>query len=612
MHLPESEEGPLHALAEFFKINAIKRVFSVVDVRPGEIVNLALLATAIALLEGLGLTLLLPVLQYAQLGEAAIQSGGAIWRVLDNFAHTVGIPLNLFTLLVLAFIPILLRQVAFYANAWYASVVSNRIALRMRVSTFSNMMAADPDFFAQRQVGELTGLVMGQTQMAGQTVLWVLNLFADVLILTIYVLLLVAISVPLTLITVVFAGLVALTVRRSVRRTRVFGEKVATITQQAYGAVVERLGLVRLVKMRAEEEHEIDRVRGFSEGLAKANVQVARLSASVEVTSDPLLMLAAFVTLYVGITYLGLQLAELGLLLFVLTRLNGKVKEFNAFRQAIASGVPAIVMLRDVAAGAAEADTIRGGARTLAHLREGVTFDDVHYEYPGADKVALRGMSAAVPAGSFTAIVGRSGAGKSTLVELVPRLKDTTSGSVRFDGVDVREFDLAQLRRGVGYLTQDPLLFNDTVRANLTYGLRREATDAEIESALRRAHAEFVLDMPKGLESVIGDRGLRVSGGERQRIALARVLLEDPDILVLDEPTSALDSESEHSIQAALHELHGEKTIIVIAHRLATVVAADQLLVMEDGRIIEKGTHDELVAAGGAYQKLFESQLLKM
>jgi ABC-type multidrug transport system fused ATPase/permease subunit len=186
-----------------------------------------------------------------------------------------------------------------------------------------------------------------------------------------------------------------------------------------------------------------------------------------------------------------------------------------------------------------------------------------------------------------------------------------TGGSITYDGTDIKEFELGTLRKGIGYLTQSAMLFNDTVRENLIYGLDHRPTDEELRGALMRAYATFVYDLPNGLETRLGDRGVRFSGGERQRIGLARVLLEDTSILVLDEPTSALDSESEAFIQKTLAGLHGEKTVIVIAHRLATVIQADQLLVVEDGVVVERGDHADLIAQEGAYHRLFESQLLR-
>jgi ABC-type multidrug transport system fused ATPase/permease subunit len=263
---------------------------------------------------------------------------------------------------------------------------------------------------------------------------------------------------------------------------------------------------------------------------------------------------------------------------------------------------------------------IQRGPVTFTGLKNHLVLDNVAFDYPQSHTLdgavldlatpVLRGVTIDIPAGSFTALVGRSGGGKSTLVELLPRLRDVTDGRITFDGVDIRQFDVGSLRKGIGYLTQDPMLFNETIRENLVYGLDVEPSEEQIRGAVEQAFAEFVYDLPRGLETKLGDRGVRFSGGERQRIALARVLLEDTSVLILDEPTSALDSESETYIQKALAKLHGHKTIITVAHRLATVIQADQLLVIEDGRIIERGTHEELIAHEGAYHKLFESQLL--
>ncbi|MDO9107863.1 MAG: ATP-binding cassette domain-containing protein, partial [Coriobacteriia bacterium] len=364
---------------------------------------------------------------------------------------------------------------------------------------------------------------------------------------------------------------------------------------------------------------ESDRVEGFSETMRAIAVKQARLGANIEVTSDPLLMLSVFVTLYIGIALLGMTLAQLGLLMFLLTRLNAKVKEFNAGRQLISTNMAGLLLVQELTSAASAGNTIRRGSIPFAGLKTGIVLKDVGFSYrssqhPTAGETAaqtvLHRVSITIPAGSFTAIVGRSGAGKSTLTELLPRLRDVSTGSISYDAVDIREFDMGTLRKGIGYLTQNPMLFNETVRENLLYGLDHTPSETDIRSALERAYASFVYELPDGLDTQLGDRGVRFSGGERQRIALARVLLEDTSILILDEPTSALDSESEACIQDALALLRGHKTIIVIAHRLATVIQADQLIVLEDGAVVQQGTHQELIAHGGAYRNLFESQLL--
>jgi len=606
---------------EYLRINAIRRMLAVVDVKRSEIGLLVALAVAFAVFEGIGLSLLLPILQYADGGQTAIvESSGVIWQSIAKFMDALHLPVTLPVLLLLAFIPILLRQAVFYVNAWYSAVVSTRICLRLRMQTLDAILDADPEFFARHSVGHLVSIVLTQTSVGGSAILAVIKQLSIALLMAVYVAILLALSVPLTLSILLFTVVVSLAIRANIKRIRAYGAVTADITQQVWSTIVERFGMMRLIKLRDQKHPESNRIRALLEKLRVVDVRQARLGAGIEVTADPLLMLSAFVTLYIGIAVLDMTLPQLGLLLFVLNRLNMKVKEFNAGRQAISLNMAGLLLVRDLAADAAAANTIHRAAAPFDGLRHELVLSEVTFAYPDAsvgetasatgDRTVLKGISLTIPAGSFTAVVGRSGAGKSTLVELLPRLREATSGSITFDGADIKAFDVGTLRRGIGYLTQDAMLFNDTLRQNLLYGLGTEPTDRQLRAALEGAHAGFVYDLPQGLETVMGDRGVRFSGGEQQRIALARVLLEDTSMLILDEPTSALDSESETYIQDALARLHGQKTIIVIAHRLATVIQADQLLVIEGGRIVERGTHAELVAHAGTYQRLFESQLL--
>lgn len=611
----------LEFLAEYLRINAIKRMLSIVDVRWAEIAGLVGFALVFAAFEGLGLSLLLPVLQYAEGGSTAIAEGnGLIWQSLNWLLTTLKLPQTLPVLLVLAFTPTLLRQVVFYFNTWYSAAVSTSIGMRMQVKTLDSVLDADPEFFTRYPIGYLVGIIFSQTGAAGNAILAVIKQISIVLLMALYVAILLVISVPLTIVTGAFAVLVSLVVKVNIDKIRDFAAVVATTSQEMMARVVERLGEMRLIKLRAQESAESTRVERFVGEMRTINIKQARLGAGIEVTADPLLMLSVFITLYVGISRLGMSLAQLGLLLFVLTRLNAKVKEFNGVRQLISANVAGLLLVKQTIDDASASNTIRGGEEPFEGVKREIVFTGVSFDYPEAwsatggllspGREVLRDVSLAIPAGAFVAVVGRSGGGKSTLVELLPRLRDAGSGSITIDGIDLRDFRLDELRKGIGYLTQSAMLFNDTVWENLTYGLERKPTDEEVRRALEQAHAQFVFDLPGGLNTLLGDRGVRFSGGERQRLGLARLLLQDTSVLILDEPTSALDSESEGFIQKTLHDLHGQKTIIVIAHRLATVIQADQLFVMEDGRIVERGRHEELVAAAGAYQRLFESQLL--
>jgi subfamily B ATP-binding cassette protein MsbA len=244
----------------------------------------------------------------------------------------------------------------------------------------------------------------------------------------------------------------------------------------------------------------------------------------------------------------------------------------------------------------------------LSSLKDKIEFRNVYFDYADEDKPVLNNLSLEIPAGSMVALVGESGGGKSTLTKLIPRFYDVREGVILWDGVDLRDTDLKSLRRNIAVVTQETILFNDTVRYNITYG-KPDATEDEMIEAARIAFAhDFIKELPNGYNTIVGERGTFLSGGQRQRLAIARAVLVDAPVLILDEATSALDTESERLVQKALANLIQNRTTIVIAHRLSTVRKANKIVVIERGQIIETGTHDELIVKDGKYKQLYELQ----
>ncbi|HSB52535.1 MAG TPA: ABC transporter ATP-binding protein, partial [Dissulfurispiraceae bacterium] len=246
------------------------------------------------------------------------------------------------------------------------------------------------------------------------------------------------------------------------------------------------------------------------------------------------------------------------------------------------------------------------GAGDLAPMRHSIEFRNVSFKYPASKGYVLRGVDFQVMAGQIIAIVGRSGAGKTTLVDLIPRFYDPMEGVICVDGVNIAGVSLRSLRQQIGLVSQDIILFNDTVRANILFG-KPDSTEEAVTGAAKAAHAhDFIKDLPNGYDTVIGERGIMISGGQRQRLSIARAILKNPPILILDEATSSLDTESEMMVQKALDDLMEQRTTFVIAHRLSTVMKADRILVLDKGRIIESGTHDQLLERGGVYRRLYD------
>jgi ATP-binding cassette, subfamily B, bacterial MsbA len=575
-------------------------------------------AVVAAVLDGLTFALLIPFLRILfGLVPAAHAGSSAIERLLVGLlGHWLPPerPLAALRNVVLVLLGVIaLKNVAVYAAGYLRAHVQESVARDLRLALYAHVQRLGLGFFQGVRGGQLVARVAADADQAklavGQTLISGLQNGALVLV---YLAILCAISWRLTLVTLVLAPALALLLRpvlAGVRRRlgealEERGELAAVMAQSVEGA--------RVVKAHGAEAQER---RRFGEAAARYRdglLRAERLALLAHPLSETLGAAVVILVLVFGVrAALGgssLRPELVIAFLAVTLRLLSPLKALAQFPALIEVALSAADRLFAVLARVAD-DVDEPGARPFPGLRETVAFRHVWAAYE-PEQWVLRDVTLSVRRGDVVAIVGPSGAGKSTLADLLPRFVEPARGAVLIDGVALSAYERRSLRQHLGVVSQHTVLFNETVRDNIAYGDQRGASDAAVEAAARAANAhDFIVRLPRGYRTPLGERGLRLSGGERQRIAIARALLRDPPILILDEATSSLDTESERLVQEALARLFEHRTVFVIAHRLSTIARADHIVVLDGGRVVERGRHAELIRGGGLYQRLHGPEL---
>jgi subfamily B ATP-binding cassette protein MsbA len=502
-----------------------------------------------------------------------------------------------------------------YASAFVMTDIGQRVVRDLRDQLFRHILDQSATFFSRHTSGQLMSRITNDVNQVQQAVSETIgDLMREGLSLVGLAGYLFYIDARLALVAVTGAPIVVYPlvrfgkrIRSTTRRSQEQLEHLSHVTSEAFTGH-------RIVKAFGAEAHEEQRFRRASQDLYRTNLKVTSALALL----PPLMELLGGIAV-VGLIWYGSQQIGRGVLTqgdfaafvaaaFMMYAPVKKLSRVNATLQQAMAASERIFELLDVHSEVPEAPH----AQPLSRLRQGIEFRNVSFAYDGVSKTILKDVSFGVRLGQAIAIVGLSGAGKTTLVNLVPRFYDVTGGSILIDGVDIREVTLASLRSQIGIVTQDTVLFDDTITNNIAYGTPG-ASREEIETAAHAAHAhEFIVTLPEKYDTRIGERGQKLSGGQRQRLAIARALLKNSPILILDEATSSLDAESELLVQDALHTLMRNRTSFVIAHRLSTVRRADSIVVLERGRVAEVGRHDELLARpGGVYAKLYSLQIFE-
>jgi ATP-binding cassette, subfamily B, bacterial MsbA len=575
-----------------------------------------------AVLDVFSFTLLIPFLN-ALFDQPPLPTGAGLVAKLLN--ATIGVLLDpsdkmgsLRNTILLILVAITLKNLFVWLGGLLGATLQERVVRDLRAATYEHLIRLPLGWFTRNKAGQIMTRVNHDTGNMKQVIteLVTRSIMSGAQVLATIVALF-SLSWQLTLYALVVAPAIIGALQPLLKKLRRGYRRVGNEAGELASVVQESVAGVRLLKAYRAEPAQDAAFRTINERYTKQLIKVARLVQLSQPITETLGTVVAVVLLWIGARQVlvdrTMNGADLITFLVLVIRLLQPLKQLSQVptqgQQSLASAERVFDILDS------DSEPMRDRGRIAeATFAQGISFEQVSFRYPplAPDEptvTALDTINFSALKGEVVALVGPSGAGKSTLVDLLPRFVEATSGTIRLDGVDIRDITLPALRGLMGIVSQDTVLFNDTVLANLTIGAADRFTREQVEAAARAANAHgFIAQLPDGYDTVLGERGTRLSGGQRQRLAIARALLLDPPILILDEATSALDTESERLVQEAIDRLLAGRTVFVIAHRLSTVAHADRILVLEHGKLVEQGTHAQLLAHGGLYARLHALQ----
>ena len=533
---------------------------------------------------------------------------------ISSFIGTFGAS-RVLLMLCLVFCAIVIVKTACYFGAAAVMVpIRTGVVKDMRVQIYDKILSLPLGFFSQERKGDIIARISGDVQEVENSISSTIEmLIKNPILILIYLGVLCRMSWELTLFTVLFAPAMIGVMSLIGRKLKAQSTEAQRYWSDTMSQVEETLGGLRIIKAFLAEKKMSSRFGAITEAMRSKNTRVAIRQSSAHPVSELLgSVMIAIVLWFGGTLILGDHavidapsfMAYMAILYSVIQPIKDLSKAAYSIPKGLAS-MDRINVILDAENNIAEPSR----PVSLKSFEKSIEFRNVHFRYESGREV-LHGIDLTIPKGHNVAIVGASGAGKSTLADLIPRFYDPEEGSISIDGIDIRDVSTRDLRALMGNVNQDPILFNDTIFNNIAFGVEN-ATMEQVVAAAKIANAhEFIITKPEGYDTCIGDRGVMLSGGQRQRISIARAILKNPPILILDEATASLDTESERMVQDALDYLMSNRTTISIAHRLSTVKKADEIIVMNEGLIVERGRHDELIELDGYYRKLYEMQTL--
>lgn len=577
---------------------------------PAQSLAICALVLLSSVFDGASFGMLIPLIQSMTSQGGGIFSGarflGHMRPFLDGATQTQAVSL----IFIIMFLIIVLKNVFTYLSGIGIARLRFRVIRDLRVDLMNRVLGYDMKFFDSMKTGHLVTSVNEETARMGNFMLSILQLLVSLARIGAYLALLFFISWKASLIVFTLIASVLIPIELIMYRLKILGQRTSKALADYNHKLFELLSGVRVIKSRATEDPEKSAFASLAGALSGCqydnNKHIQLIMPLTEVFIFGLIG-ACFLT---ALNVFSIDTAKVfpfvATYLLVLVKLLAQLNAANGSRSEALNQLAAFDAYEKVYDESDKRNIISGN-RIIPKFSNSIEFRSASFSY-GKEKVVLKDVSIRIPKGKITAFVGPSGAGKSTLVNLIPRFYDVSSGVVLVDGTDIRDISLKEWRRKIGFISQDVFIFNMSVKDNIRYG-QPDISDENVVRAARMANAhEFIQELPLGYDTIVGERGVRLSGGQKQRISIARAIINDPEVLILDEATSSLDTETERLITSAIDRITKDRTVIAIAHRLSTIFHADNIIVLDNGRVIETGNHNELVGRNGSYKRLYEAQ----
>ena len=534
---------------------------------------------------------------------------------VGQFMDVHGVSVTLLLLCLFLCVMTILKTASYFGSSAVMVPIRTGIVKDLRMEIYRKILSLPLGFFSEERKGDIIARISGDVQEVETSITASLDmLIKNPILIVFYFTTLILISWKMTLFTILFAPLMLWIMGAIGRRLKAQSLEAQQLWSDTMSQVEETLGGLRVIKAFLAEDKMERRFEGITGAMRDKTARVSTRQVLAHPVSECLGTIMIAIILWFGGTLILNDRSPIDAptFIFYMTILYSviqPIKELSRAAYGIPKGLASMERISKILD--SRSDIVEApDPVSLDAFRDSIRFEGVEFRYAEEGKEVLKGIDLTIPKGRTIAIVGASGAGKTTLVDLIPRFYDTTGGRILIDGVDLRDASLRDLRALMGNVNQDPILFNDTIFNNIAFGVE-DATEEEVIAAAKIANAhDFIMEKEEGYQTNIGDRGSKLSGGQRQPISIARAILKNPPILILDEATASLDTESERAVQEALDRLMSNRTTIAIAHRLSTIRGADEIIVMDEGRIVERGRHESLLALGGYYKKLNDMQAL--